>query len=254
MPSQTAQAADLLSRARRLVVLTGAGMSKESGIPTFREAQVGLWANHDPQRLATMQGFLANPQLVWDWYQYRLSLVEQAQPNPGHRALAELEHYLPFVQVITQNVDGLHSAAGSSRVLELHGSIRRFKCLRGHGDMSMADFAGQEARSPLCPQPNCAARVRPDVVWFGENLDYAVLNQAVAFSEACDVMLIVGTSGVVQPAASLPYHATRARLIEINPEPSELTDAVHVSLQGAAGEILPELARLIRNQSQGVSP
>lgn len=245
MSSLITKAAAILRQSQRLVVLTGAGMSKESGIPTFREAQVGLWAKHDPQRLATMQGFLTNPQLVWDWYQFRLGLVEQAQPNPGHHALVELEQRLPFVQVITQNVDGLHTVAGSHRVLELHGNIRRFKCLRGHGHMSMNDLRGQEARPPLCPQPNCGALVRPDVVWFGENLDFNVLNQAAAFSEACDVMLIVGTSGVVQPAASLPYHAHSARLIEINPEPSELTDAVQVYLQGTAGEVLPELARLI---------
>lgn len=245
MSSLISQAADILREARRLVVLTGAGMSKESGIPTFREAQTGLWAQHNPERLATMQGFLADPRLVWDWYQFRLGLVEQAQPNPGHLAIAKLERCLPFVQVITQNVDGLHSAAGSQRVLELHGSIRRFKCLRGHGHMSMADFAEQEARPPLCPQPNCRALIRPDVVWFGENLDFNVLNQAVAFSEACDVMLIVGTSGVVQPAASLPYQAVRARLIEVNPEPSELSDSVHLYLQGRAGDVLPELARLI---------
>jgi NAD-dependent deacetylase len=237
------QAAGILSQARRLVVLTGAGISKESGIPTFREAQQGLWAQYDPQRLATMQGFLTNPSLVWDWYQFRLGLVEQAQPNPGHRAIVELEQRLPHVEVITQNVDGLHVQAGSRRVLELHGNIRRFKCLRGHGGLTMADLAGQEATPPLCPHPGCQALVRPDVVWFGENLDYRVLNQAVADSEACDVMLIVGTSGAVQPAASLPYRAWngRARIIEINPEESELSDLAHVHLTGPAGVLLPQV-------------
>jgi NAD-dependent deacetylase len=243
------QAADILAHARRLVVLTGAGISKESGIPTFREAQQGLWAKHDPQRLATMQGFLANPTLVWDWYQFRLGLVEQAQPNPGHRAIAALEQRLPQVEVITQNVDGLHVQAGSRRVLELHGNIRRFKCLRGHGNLSMADLAGQESAPPLCPHPGCQALVRPDVVWFGENLDTRVLNQAVAASEACDVMLIVGTSGVVQPAASLPYHAwnARARIIEVNPQESELTDLARVYLPGPAGEVLPQVLAVIGN-------
>jgi NAD-dependent deacetylase len=237
------QAADILAQAQRPVVLTGAGISKESGIPTFREAQQGLWAQYDPQRLATMQGFLANPKLVWDWYQFRLGLVERAQPNPGHRAIAELELRLPQVTVITQNVDGLHRQAGSQHVLELHGNIRRFKCLRGHGNLSMADLAGQDAAPPLCPHPGCDALVRPDVVWFGEALDYRVLNQAVAGSEACDVMLIVGTSGVVQPAASLPYHAwnARARIIEVNPQPSELTDLAHIYLPGPAGEVLPQV-------------
>jgi NAD-dependent deacetylase len=241
------QAADILSRARRLVVLTGAGISKESGIPTFREAQQGLWAQYDPQRLATMQGFLANPKLVWDWYQFRLGLVEQALPNPGHHAIADLEQRLPQVTVITQNVDGLHVRAGSRSVLELHGNIRRFKCLRGHGNLTMTDLAGQDAAPPLCPHAGCQAMVRPDVVWFGENLDTRVLNRAVANSETCDVMLIVGTSGVVQPAASLPYHAwnARARIIEVNPEASELTELAHVHLAGPAGEMLPQILAAI---------
>jgi NAD-dependent deacetylase len=244
------QAADILTHARRLVVLTGAGISKESGIPTFREAQQGLWAQQDPQRLATLQGFLANPKLVWDWYQFRLGLVEQSQPNPGHRAIVELEQRLPNVEVITQNVDGLHVLAGSQRVLELHGNIRRFKCLRGHRGLAMADLAGQDATPPLCPHPGCQALVRPDVVWFGENLDFRVLNQAMADSEACDVMLIVGTSGVVQPAASLPYNAwhNRARIIEVNPEASELTDLAHVYLAGPAGEILPQVLAVVGNR------
>lgn len=244
------QAADFLAHARRLVILTGAGISKESGIPTFREAQQGLWAQQDPQRLATLQGFLANPKLVWDWYQFRLGLVEQAQPNPGHRAIVELEQRLPNVEVITQNVDGLHVLAGSQRVLELHGNIRRFKCLRGHTGLTMADLAGQDAIPPLCPRPGCRALVRPDVVWFGEALDTRVLAQAVADSEACDVMLIVGTSGVVQPAASLPYDAwhNRARIVEVNPEASELTDLAHVYLAGPAGVVLPQVLAVIGNR------
>ncbi len=247
MQNLVQQAADILAHARRLVILTGAGISKESGIPTFREAQQGLWAQHDPQRLATLQGFLANPTLVWDWYQFRLRLVEQAQPNAGHRAIAALEQRLPDVEVITQNVDGLHGQAGSRRVLELHGNIRRFKCLRGHGNLTMADLAGQASAPPLCPHPGCKAKVRPDVVWFGENLDYRVLQQAAADSEACDVMLIVGTSGVVQPAASLPYQAwkSRARIIEVNPEKSELSDIAHVHLSGPAGELLPRVLAVI---------
>jgi NAD-dependent deacetylase len=245
------QAAGILAHACRLVVLTGAGISKESGIPTFREAQQGLWAQVDPQRLATMQGFLANPKLVWDWYQFRLGLVEQARPNPGHRAIVALEQRLPHVEVITQNVDGLHRQAGSQHVLELHGNIRRFKCLRGHGNFSMADLAGQDAAPPLCPHPGCGALVRPDVVWFGESLDYRILNQAVAASEACDVMLIVGTSGVVQPAASLPYHAwnARARIVEVNPEASELTELAHVHLAGPAGETLPRVLEAMKEIS-----
>ena len=244
------QVAKQIIDARRLVVLTGAGMSKESGIPTFREAQDGLWASYDPQQLATPQGFRANPTLVWDWYQYRLRLVEQAEPHAGHLAVAALEERLPGVVVITQNVDGLHARAGSRDVLELHGSIRRFKCLRGHGGLSMADLAGQEDSPPRCPRPGCDALVRPDVVWFGEQLDHSIIQRAVAESEACDVMLIVGTSGVVHPAASLPYQAwnRRARIIEVNPLRSELTDLAHIFLQGPAGQILPNVLAAMDDQ------
>ena len=244
------QAADTLSHARRLVVLTGAGMSKESGIPTFREAQEGLWSRYDPQRLATLQGFLANPKLVWDWYQYRLGLVENARPNSGHLAIAKIEQRLPRTVVITQNIDGLHTQAGSQDVMELHGSIRRYKCLRGHTSIAQADLVGQNATPPLCPRPGCTAMVRPDVVWFGETLDPHIIHRAYAEAESCDVMLIVGTSGVVQPAASLPYQAwnARARIIEINPTPSELTDLAHIYLQGPAGEILPSVTKLMERK------
>ncbi len=237
------QAATILSRSRRLVVLTGAGMSKESGIPTFRDARDGLWAQYDPMQLATMRGFQSNPELVWRWYQYRFGLLTSCTPNPGHHAIAELERRLPHVVVITQNVDGLHAAAGSSTVLEIHGSIRRYKCLAGHRNLAMDDLAGQDAIPPRCPRPGCTALVRPDVVWFGETLDVDLLHWAVAESETCDAMLIVGTSGVVQPAASLPYSAWnhRARLVEVNPEPSELTPLAHLYLQGRAGEILPQI-------------
>ena len=237
------QTALLLANAHRLVILTGAGMSKESGIPTFREAQDGLWASYDPQQLATMQGFRANPTLVWDWYQYRLGLVERAQPHAGHLAVAALEQQLRGVVVITQNVDGLHARAGSRDVLELHGSIRRFKCLRGHGGLNVEDLAGQSESPPRCPRAGCDALVRPDVVWFGEQLDAGIIQRAFVESEACDVMLIVGTSGVVHPAASLPYQAwnRRARIIEVNPLRSELTDLAHIFLQGPAGQVLPDV-------------
>lgn len=241
------QAASILANARRLVILTGAGMSKESGIPTFREAQEGLWANYDPQQLATMQGFRSNPSLVWDWYQYRLGLIERAEPHAGHLAIAALEQRLRGVVVITQNVDGLHTRAGSRDVLELHGSIRRFKCLRGHGGLSMDDLPRQPESPPRCPRAGCDALVRPDVVWFGEQLDPAILQRAFVESEACDVMLIVGTSGVVHPAASLPTRAwnRRARIIEINPQRSELTDLAHIFLQGPAGQVLSRLLTVV---------
>lgn len=247
-----AQAADVLRQAKRLVVLTGAGMSKESGIPTFREAQDGLWARYDPMKLATREGFLADPKLVWEWYQYRFGLVAACKPHAGHYAVAELERLLPHVVVITQNIDGLHLAAGSRDVVELHGSIHRYKCLYGHRGYTLADLAGQTEVPPRCPRPGCHGLMRPDVVWFGEFLDQDLLGRATAESQACDAMLIVGTSGVVQPAAGLPYYAwrRRAHIIEVNPVPSELTDLAEIYLQGPAGEVLPWLVALVAQKTK----
>jgi NAD-dependent deacetylase len=237
------QAARRLARAQRLVVLTGAGISKESGIATFREAQTGLWAQYDPMMMATLEGFTANPALVWEWYEYRFGLVASARPNPGHYAIAELERLLPQVTVVTQNVDGLHQAAGSTDVVELHGSIRRYKCLSGqHTGFTPADFAGQTERPPRCPR--CGAMLRPDVVWFGELLPPAALDRAFELSAGCDAMLVVGTSGAVQPAASLPGLARRsgALVIDVNPERDEIARVAEIFLQGPAGAILPKLA------------
>lgn len=235
-------AAAVIAGARQLVVLTGAGMSKESGIPTFREAQEGLWARYDPVQMATYEGFLSNPSLVWSWYEYRFGMVATARPNAGHFAVAALEKKLPAVTVVTQNIDGLHQAAGSTRVLELHGSIRRYRCLSGrHSGFTPADFAGQTEKPPRCPQ--CHEMLRPEVVWFGEYLPEDVLASAFALCESCDVMLVVGTSGVVQPAASLPFvaQASGATLIDVNPERDEIARRADFFLPGAAGAVLPEL-------------
>lgn len=233
---------EALAGCKRLVVLTGAGMSQESGIPTFREAQHGLWAQYDPMQMATYEGFLRNPPLVWSWYEYRFGMVQSAQPNAGHRAIADLERRIPHLAVVTQNVDGLHQAAGSSRVLELHGSIRRYRCLGGkHAGFSQEDFAGQEERPPRCPR--CGDMLRPEVVWFGESLPGDVLDAAFELCETCQVMLVVGTSGVVQPAASLPFvaQAHGATVIDVNPEHDELAYMADIFLQGAAGTVLPQL-------------
>jgi NAD-dependent deacetylase len=242
-----ADAARLLAKCRLVVVLTGAGISKESGIPTFRDAQNGLWAKYDPMMLATEAGYLANPALVWQWYDYRFGMVEHAQPNPGHRAIAELERWVPQVVVVTQNIDGLHQAAGSTDVLELHGSIRSFKCLTGrHRGFSRADFAGQAEIPPHCP--GCGDLLRPDVVWFGELLPGEAINRAYDLADACDAMLVVGTSGVVQPAASLPFIARHAGavVIDVNPERDEIADAAELFLDGRGGEILPRLLAELR--------
>ena len=209
-----------LAPARDLLVLTGAGVSRESGIPTFRDAQEGLWARYDPMELATQEGYLRNPVLVWQWYEYRFGMVEKAYPNLGHVAIAALEGLFPRVTVVTQNIDGLHQQAGSTDVVELHGSIRRYRCLNGkHAGFTRADFAGQAEMPPKCPA--CGDLLRPEVVWFGEMLPVEALERAFELSERCDAMLVVGTSGEVQPAASLPFYAARAgaTVIDVNPEP-----------------------------------
>ena len=233
--------AEILARSRFLVVFTGSGVSKESGIPTFREAQEGLWARYDPQQLATLEGFMRDPNLVWEWYDHRFGLIEGLEPNPGHLAIAALERYVPRVVVITQNIDNLHQDAGSSDVIELHGNMRRYKCLGGHTGFTRADFAAQTEHPPRCPR--CRAMLRPDVVWFGEMLPPEPLERAFAESAACDAMLVVGTSGLVQPAASLPMYARRAGspIIEVNPNRSDITWMADIFLPGPAGQVLPKL-------------
>ena len=243
MNDDLASARDLLDHATSVAVLTGAGISAESGIPTFRDALTGLWENFRPEDLATPEAFEANPKLVWDWYAWRRSAVAKAVPNAGHRALVELErqcreHEVDFT-LVTQNVDGLHRVAGSHRVIELHGNIRRVKCFDRHHPV---DTWPEGDEVPACPQ--CGSLLRPDVVWFGESLPSDALAAAVAAARTCDVFLCVGTSTVVEPAASLPFLALEAgaRVIEVNPQPTPLTRRATVSLAGTAGEILPLLA------------
>lgn len=254
MDELIARAASILVRARTLVVLTGAGVSKESGIPTFREAQTGLWARYDPQELATRQAFRRDPELVWRWYQFRRSLVAAARPNPAHRALAELERFLPRVIVLTQNIDGFHQAAGSSDVVELHGSIGRSRCFADcRGEPTLVDLATLpegDAVPPRCPY--CHDYLRPDVVWFGEPLPQAALQRAWLVSAQCDVMMVVGTSGVVYPAAALPRIAREAgnAVVEVNPEPGGITPLADVFLQGPAGTVLPILVSMLGGLSE----
>ena len=252
------QAAGLIAHSQRLTILTGAGVSKESGVPTFRDALDGLWARYDPGQLATPYAFIENPKLVWDWYEYRRDLVRQAAPNPGHYALAELEDLLPHVVVITQNVDDLHQQAGSSDIIPLHGAIMRNKCFDNcQGDPTIIDVAAltefdPENGPPRCP--HCGAWVRPDVVWFGESLPSEKLQRAMALSQASDVMLVVGTSGVVQPAASMPLLALRggAKIVEVNPTRSAITPLADLWLEGPSGEVLPQvIAAMRRERGQG---
>ena len=236
--------AAVLSRARqaiaaagRIAVLTGAGISAESGIPTFRDALTGLWSRFRPEQLATPEAFLADPKLVWDWYTWRRERVADVQPNAGHRALARLQCLKPLT-LITQNVDGLHGRAGSEDVIELHGNIGRVKCFdRGHPAQRWD--AGDTV--PRCAE--CGSLLRPDVVWFGEALPAAAIEDATVAAAACDLFLCVGTSSVVEPAASLPVLAKRsgAFLIEVNPQPTPLSELADIALRGPAGVVLPRI-------------
>lgn len=251
------QAAAVIGGSKRLAVLTGAGVSKESGVPTFRDAMDGLWAQYDPQQLATPEAFRRNPKLVWDWYTYRRGLVRGAVPNPGHRALADLEDLLPQVVIITQNVDDLHRQAGSTDIVPLHGALMQSKCFDNcRGDPTLVDVAALPDFDPAQGPPRCpycGAWVRPDVVWFGESLPEANLRRAITLTEQADVFLVVGTSGMVQPAASLPYRARQhgAAIVEVNPAPSGITDIADMWLEGPSGEVLPRVVQAIR-EGRGV--
>ncbi len=232
-----------LRQVERVAVLTGAGVSQESGLRTFRDPQVGLWAQYRPEELASPEGFARNPKLVWDWYAWRREAVKGARPNPGHYALAEMERRIAHFTLITQNVDGLHRMAGSQKVLELHGNIQRVRCSAcGHpAETWENDLEGV----PRCER--CGGLLRPDVVWFGEALPRAELEAAVEAARTCQAFFSIGTSGIVQPAASLPFAARNngAMVVEINLEPTPLTGKAHFFLQGKSGEILPALVRAV---------
>jgi NAD-dependent deacetylase len=228
----------LLSQARRVAVLTGAGVSAESGVPTFRGAD-GLWRTHRAEDLATPEAFARDPWLVWEWYDWRRGLIAQCRPNPAHAAIAGLERTASDVLLITQNVDGLHRAAGSRRLVELHGSLWRVRCV---SEGVVTENLAVPLR-PLPPRCSCGALLRPDVVWFGEPLRAAAIRRASEAAASCDLMLVVGTSALVQPAASLPMIAKAhgAYVVEVNPEPTPLTSLADESHHGKAGEILPDL-------------
>ena len=234
-----------LSRARSVTVLTGAGVSAESGVPTFRDAQTGLWAKYDPRELATPEAFRRNPRLVWEWYEWRRQLVAKAKPNPAHIALAQMEKRFPEFHLITQNVDGLHQIAGSSDVLELHGNIQRTKCFLE--ETVIESWPKSDEVPPRCQQ--CGGPLRPDVVWFEESLPPGAVERGMRASATCEVFLSVGTSGEVYPAAALPFEALKAgaTVVEINPHRTPLSDHADFTFPEAAGAVLPELvARLVR--------
>jgi NAD-dependent deacetylase len=231
----------LLRRTSKLSALTGAGVSQESGLRTFRDAQTGLWAQYKPEDLASPQAFARDPKLVWDWYAWRREAVKAVRPNPGHYALVEIEKRIPQFTLITQNVDGLHRMAGSKNMLELHGNIQRVRCSDCY---SLAETWDDDTESvPRCK--SCGGLLRPDVVWFGESLPRDQLEAAVEAARTCQVFFSIGTSGVVQPAASLAFAARNrgAVVVEINAEPTPLTPKTDFFFQGKSGEILPEFVK-----------
>lgn len=246
MDESLARARAALAVARSIVVLTGAGISAESGIPTFRDAMTGLWARFRPEDLATPEAFRRDPRTVWEWYAWRRERVGEARPNAGHVALARLERHAiargSRFLLVTQNVDGLHAAAGSQRMVELHGNLRRVKCF--DNEHPAQEWSREGPAPPRCAQ--CGSPLRPDVVWFGEALPAPAIEAAVAASRQCDVFVSVGTSGLVEPAASLAFAALDggAMVIEVNPDSTPLTRRAGAVLAGPAGDILPRLVPL----------
>jgi NAD-dependent deacetylase len=233
-----------LREAQSIAVLTGAGVSAESGVPTFRDAQSGLWAKFDPLELATPDAFRRNPRRVWDWYAWRRTLIASARPNAGHYALAAWERRAARFVLITQNIDGLHQAAGSASTVELHGNLRRVKCSREGTVATEWDDASPD-EPPRCR--DCGAFLRPDVVWFQEDLPRIALASAEYAARHCDAMLVVGTSAEVHPAAALPLHARAhgAPVIEVNPNATPLSEYAEFVLRGPSGLVLPALVAAV---------
>jgi NAD-dependent deacetylase len=236
-----AEAASVISKSDYLIALTGAGISQESHVPTFR-GKDGLWKNYDPMQLATPAAFESNPELVWEWYSWRQGLIANCDPNPAHNILAKWEHEGILRTVITQNVDGLHRRAGSEKILEVHGDLWAVKCpVCYHRDRMSSPAEG----IPICPE--CDSHLRPDVVWFGESLDASIISRVYDELERSDVCMIIGTSALVQPAATFPLIVKQHQgvLIEVNIEPTPLTSITDFHLSGKAGEILPLLNELL---------
>jgi NAD-dependent deacetylase len=234
-------AAGRLRGAHHVVALTGAGVSAESGVPTFR-GPGGLWRTYRPEDLATPEAFARDPRLVWEWYAERREKVASCRPNPAHAALAALEGRVADFLLVTQNVDGLHAAAGSTLLFELHGSLWRTRCTacgvrREDRRLSLPDLP------PRCPEPSCDAWLRPDVVWFGEPLPEEAVTAALAAARRAEFVLVVGTSSIVYPAAALPQIARSAGafVVEVNPEETPLTRLAHVSIRGTAAEVVPAI-------------
>lgn len=226
----------------RIVILTGAGISAESGVPTFRD-EGGLWKNFKAEDLATPQAFKRNPKLVWEWYNWRREIISKAKPNKAHLIIAQMERKFG-ARLITQNVDGLHQKAGNKEVIELHGNIWRIKCT--YCDYKAYDYTVPlKEIPPKCPK--CGELLRPDVVWFGEPLPEDAIMESFYLSESCDIMIVVGTSGIVYPAAYLPFIAKDkgAKVIEINPKETPISSVTDLKIKKTASEGMEEIYRYI---------
>lgn len=258
LDSVTDDVAALARNAQRVAVLTGAGISAESGVPTFREVQTGLWERFSAQDLATVDAFEADPALVWTWYRWRQSLILNVEPNPGHEALAQWQQKLRRhggeLSIATQNVDDLHERAGAEVLGHLHGSIFAHRCLEcsAEAELPTPQYNGFEPPEESEQPPQCSqcqeGMLRPGVVWFGEMLPMEAFDEASVAVRSADLVLVVGTSAMVQPAASLPLLALErgTPLVEVNPEPTDLTEVMDYSLRGPSGAILPALVKSAR--------
>ena len=235
--------AQKLKDSRKIVFVTGAGISQESGIPTFR-GKDGYWRKYDPMKLASIDAFYDDPKLVWEWYDDRRKNILDVKPNEGHFAISQMEEFKDVV-ILTQNIDGLHQRSGSTNVLELHGSIIRIKC-------TVCDFIDNitENFESLPPKCKCGSMLRPDVVWFGEPLPQNIWQSAIKEASICDVMIIVGTSLVVSPANTLPIYAKQngAILIEVNPEKTVMSNDMTLSIQATSVGVLPKMLSIFKNE------
>jgi len=235
--------AQKLKDSRKIVFVTGAGISQESGIPTFR-GKDGYWRKYDPMKLASIDAFYDDPKLVWEWYDDRRKNILDVKPNEGHFAISQMEEFKDVV-ILTQNIDGLHQRSGSTNVLELHGSIIRIKC-------TVCDFIDNitENFESLPPKCKCGGMLRPDVVWFGEPLPQNIWQSAIKEASICDVMIIVGTSLVVSPANTLPVYAKQngAILIEVNPEKTVMSNDMALSIQATSVGVLPKMLSIFKNE------
>jgi len=237
---------DELRKAKKVGVLTGAGVSKESGVSTWREAQTGIWSQYRPEDLATPEAFEADPELVWKWYSRLRQLMGKAKPNPGHVALAEMARRFEAFTLITQNIDGLHQQVGSQDVVELHGRLARTKCYPEN--RVVEDWEDDGSVPPRCP--HCKGMLRPDIVWFGEQLPAEAIDRAYEVARHCDVFFSVGTSSLVYPAADLPFQALRrgAVVVEVNPDETPLSGQADFVLRGPSGEVLPQLVEAMDSE------